>query len=278
MRIHVWGGLGSQLFALSLAFEVKEVSPSRKIVIVLHSSGVSKRDPEVSVLYPEFEYKFIDDFKPSETLELPNNHYSVRRKFSTLIVRLACKTRFLVRENDREGARIMPWTISVRGHYFHRPVGIRFVKELKGRLQANSKFAGEIQPYGSIPTMHYRLGDLVTLTTKGPIEPQVLVNLLEHIGDVNDLLVLSDSPTLALKRLRTAGFSGELRTEDLPTIDTIFRASNSPAFIGTSSKISYWIVLIRLYTNPESINYLPKGDKQIMDVLSETGTQVYYFE
>jgi len=274
----VWGGLGSQLFALSLAFEVKGARPSRKIVIVLHSSGVSKRDPEVSVLYPEFEYKFVDDYKPSGTLGLPHNNYSVRRKFSTLIVRLACKTRFLVRENDHEGPRIMPWTISVRGHYFHRPVGIRFVTELKRRLQANSKFSGAVQPNVPIPAMHYRLGDLVTLTTKGPIDPQVLVNLLKHIGDVNDLLVLSDSPTLAVNRLRTAGFSGELRTEDLPTIDTILRASNSPAFIGTSSKISYWVVLIRLYTNPESINYLPKGDRQIMEVLSETGTQVNYFE
>lgn len=258
--------------------EVRMASPNRKIQIVLHSSGVTKRDPEVSDLYPEFEYLFVDDFKSSELVNSPQVRFRIKRVFSDLIVRIATLTGFLARENGFSSTHIKPWTMSVRGHYFHRPVKNEFILNLKRRLESNSIILKETLPAPDEYVLHYRLGDLVALTSKGPVESDILVRLLDQIVDNNNLLVLSDSPNLAIQRLKSIRTIGEVRTQDLSTIDTLLVASNSPLFIGTSSKISYWIILIRLTTNPEVINYLPKTDQIIMRILSEDEGLIRYYD
>lgn len=278
LKVHAWGGLGSQLFALSLAMDTRMASPNRKIQIVLHSSGVTKREPEVSVLYPEFEYLFVDDFESSELVNSPQVSNPVIRFITDLSVRIAALTGFLARENGFGSAHIKPWTRSVRGHYFHRRVKKEFIVDLKRRLELNSSFQNESPSVADDIVLHYRLGDLVALTSKGPVESEILIRLLNQIVDNNDLLILSDSPTLAMERLKSIRISGKVRTKDLSTIDTLLVASNSSMFIGTSSKISYWIILIRLATNPEVINYLPKTDHSIMRILSEDERLIRYYD
>jgi hypothetical protein len=145
-------------------------------------------------------------------------------------------------------------------------------------LELNSSILNESVSAPDEHVLHYRLGDLVALTSKGPVESEILVRLLDQIVGNNDLLVLSDSPSLAIERLKSIRAIGEVRTQDLSTIDTLLVASNSSLFIGTSSKISYWIILIRLTTNPEVINYLPKTDQIIMRILSEDEGLIRYYD
>ena len=47
LRVHCWGGLGSQLFALAHAYELRKKFPKRKIMLFLHTSGVSERFSEL---------------------------------------------------------------------------------------------------------------------------------------------------------------------------------------------------------------------------------------
>ena len=63
LRIHSWGGLGSQLFAIALAEELKVIFPKRSFKIVLHTGGVTRRLPEIVGLFPNFDYIYEDDFQ-----------------------------------------------------------------------------------------------------------------------------------------------------------------------------------------------------------------------
>jgi len=63
IKIHVWGGLGSQLHAWYLAEALMVKHPGRKIKLVFHSSGVTRRTPEICQVLAEFKYIFVDDFK-----------------------------------------------------------------------------------------------------------------------------------------------------------------------------------------------------------------------
>ena len=58
----MWGGLGSQLFGVSLVHSLKKRFPNRSIITVLHSSGVTRRDPEIIKLFPELDFVISDDF------------------------------------------------------------------------------------------------------------------------------------------------------------------------------------------------------------------------
>ena len=61
LEIHIWGGLGSQLYALSLG--LRNDFEKRRVVLVFHNSGVTKRNREAQKLFDFFfECKEIYDF------------------------------------------------------------------------------------------------------------------------------------------------------------------------------------------------------------------------
>ena len=46
-----------------MAEDFKAISPKRSIKIVLHTGGVTRRIPEVTELFPEYEYEYKEDFQ-----------------------------------------------------------------------------------------------------------------------------------------------------------------------------------------------------------------------
>jgi hypothetical protein len=63
LRVHCWGGLGSQLYALSTVHDLKLKYPKRRIKLVLHTSGVTKRLSELDFIHNiDFEIVQINDF------------------------------------------------------------------------------------------------------------------------------------------------------------------------------------------------------------------------
>ena len=47
LRVHSWGGFGSQLFAAHAILRIQKLFPYRRIKVIIHSSGVTKRTKEV---------------------------------------------------------------------------------------------------------------------------------------------------------------------------------------------------------------------------------------
>ena len=54
LKIHSWGGLGSQLHALSIAHDLKQNFPTRKLILIHHTSGVSRRFFELKSIIDKF--------------------------------------------------------------------------------------------------------------------------------------------------------------------------------------------------------------------------------
>ena len=61
IKIHIWGGLGSQLYALALKIDLQKKFKTRKVVLVFHNSGVTRRDAELGSAFPHLTHRFRQD-------------------------------------------------------------------------------------------------------------------------------------------------------------------------------------------------------------------------
>lgn len=247
LKIHTWGGLGSQLFAIALASDIQEEYPKRRIQIVLHTGGVTHRQPEVKCLFPEYEYHLIDDYRPKLDSQ---DELSVQK-----VSHLRTGVRFLIKkmlralsltataDNDLEFSKLRPWVLSCRGHYSYRTIKPDFLIELDQRLHRGSI---DLQLSESC-AVHYRLGDLLILSEKSPIPSSVVttaVNNLISFINFRDLCVFSDSPEKVYELFNNV-VPLAVKSPNVDTVAVMANSIDSKYFIGTSSKISFWIAGIR---------------------------------
>jgi hypothetical protein len=275
MKIHVWGGLGSQLFGVSLAHNLKARFPRRSLQIVLHSSGVTRREPEITQLFPELTFVNVDDFSDR------SSHDSGSRKrslafFSTQIVRkILLFLGLLAEENTEQRFPARRWTVSIRGHYFHRGISPAFLDMLSFRLE--NLVGVDLKELQNEITLHYRLGDLLELSNKNFVEPLRVISVLTELRNTSQVYVFSDSPDIAISLLEPVVKPWKLKPMRLPTVETIYAALQGSVFVGTSSKISYWIVLLRLNFSKDSTNYLPVEDQRTMSILSGESSGIHFY-
>ena len=267
LRIHVWGGLGSQLFGVSLAHDLSNRFRRRKITLVLHTSGVTHRVPEVISLFPAFEYELRDDYlgeKFSENFTGP----SLRDSFRALLKKSMRALFFLQTANDdHEFLRVKVWTLSLRGHYSYRSITNEFyslleksIREVKGIDSVDQK---------STCVIHYRLGDLLELQEKKPIPVEVIFDELEKarrkLFFIN-VVVFSDSPKVALERFSKFG-TQNVSAPDANTLEVIANSIRAGYFIGTSSKISFWIAGLRASIFESSSSLPIRNDREYRKML-----------
>ena len=245
VRIHSWGGLGSQLFAIAIAEDFKSVSPNRSIKIVLHTGGVTRRIPEVVELFPEYEYEYQEDFHPTKkvTLEsIPIDRYVLRNTFKKILSAVG----FLAQCNDDHATKgLLPWVLSIRGHYSYRTINSTFMYRLAERCESMND--SKISKLSQSCIVHYRLGDLMVINEKNPISTQSIVSeylKVQKALKIKDLIVFSDSPSEARSRFSSL-VSDEFLVLDSRTSLVIANAIRAKYFIGTSSKVSFWIAGLR---------------------------------
>jgi len=275
LRIHVWGGLGSQLFAVYLAYQIDQRYPGKSLTLVLHTGGVTRRSPEICDLFPEYEYREVDDFFSQGHVSSKKIKKNFVPNLKTTFRHLLLLTGLLAEENDDRSRKVRPWTMSARGHYFHKKVSSDFLNLLYSRLE--SQYRSLIGEYQSIDVLHYRLGDLMDLVEKKPIEPSQIVNALINIKHNEEITVFSDSPGIAVELLSNATIKTRFVGSSLSASEILFVSANAKLFIGTSSKISYWIVILRNSVISNSVNYIPKTDSVIMDNLIGDFHEVKYY-
>ncbi len=275
LRIHVWGGLGSQLFGVALAHNFKRRFPHRSLLIVLHSSGVTRREPEIIQLFPEFDFVNVDDFSGRSNHDSGFQKPSLNLLFRKMARKFFLFSGFLAEENFDDRRLVRPWTLAIRGHYFHREVSPDFLNLLSLRLKSFVK--SNFEELGNDITLHYRLGDLVELKNKNFIDPKRISSTMHQIKESKKVSIFSDSPDIAISLLWESNNEKSLTPLNLPTIETLYAASKGLAFVGTSSKISYWIVLLRLQKSQSSVNYLPLEDEATIEILSRAPFGVCFY-
>lgn len=261
IQIHVWGGLGSQLFSLLALEEAQSHYPFRRFRIVFHSSGVTERKPDLLELIPQgVEISIVSDFieNPDSVIyqQTKSLSFSLERLYIKELVKELVKKFRLVASWDDSSSEPVFWTMQVRGHYRMLKVSSESLNRVFDRIK-DSKLENDTEISTSINAIHFRIGDLVGL--KGIINPKNLNIIAEKIQNENNLefRILSDSGEIAssyLSKIRT--FSSNTTLNTWETIEMGYR---SEIFVGTLSKISYWIVILRVLGYPEKYSYLPRS-------------------
>lgn len=278
IRIHSWGGLGSQLFAVATAYQVHRKFPKRNIVIFSHSSGVTFRSLELDYRNSWLKFKFKNDYKDN-SVELTNLQNNSTFRFRSVIKKLAIALGFMGSLNeDNQIHRLKPWVISIRGHYSHKQIDPETLKFLCEVIDLNSVSVMNSPKIG----VHYRLGDLLTLESKSIIAESDLIDLLVEIKNeysLDQVEVFSDSQLQASSLL--SPLKPNLEVISLEALKTIKSLLDHEVFVGTNSKISIWVTLFRLSANPQSIIFLPKkSQEEISRILFDfdTWNNLYFFD
>jgi len=278
IRIHSWGGLGSQLFALGTAYQAHQRIPFRRIVLVIHSSGVTFRTLELDFKNEWLRIEFVDDFEDlvQNSKAVP---FSMLFKYRKIPLTLLTALGFMNSLNtDLELKRLKPWVTSIRGHYSHK----RMDSDSLGFLARILDIAqiGGVHP--NAIGVHYRLGDLLTLESKSFISEKSLIKhlkLVRGVYEINQIDVFTDSPGEAKQLLLP--IETNLNVISIETLATIKELIGHEVFVGTNSKISIWITLFRLAANPKSIIYLPtKSSEELSRILDNFSSweNLYFFD
>jgi len=266
IRVHAWGGLGSQLFAVALIYDLKRSFPKRRTILVLHEGGVTKRISEIDALFTFIKKKKILDYVvPESKFDFQSNSISVQfekeRIRNSKIRNLLLLFGFLSLANtNEEFSRIRFWVMTIRGHYSYRTLCKESLNQIYTEIQIASYAPPELKELRDSVALHYRLGDLTKLSSKGPVEENELKMILSSLKEHQKLkcILFSDSPKLASKRLAGAWSQKKIITVDVDSVKMLWLASNSKIFIGTNSKLSIWAALFKILENVNSTIYMPK--------------------
>jgi hypothetical protein len=274
LRIHCWGGLGSQLFAANLAFDMQAKFPKKNITIVLHSGGVTERLPELPEVFPNFNYEIINDFSEKKPTQISS--INVSRSLRKMLSNALYFFRLVVTLNDDDTlSSFKYWTIAVRGHYSYRAISHEFLEKFYKNVNGR-----EFQALNTDSiSLHYRLGDLMSLEEKEPIDNRRVIQVIHLVGDrLTDahLELYSDSPREALLLLANSDLDLAISVREQPPLQLIVACSNSKYFVGTSSKISFWVALVRSEILKKD-SYLPREKKDEFKWLSRTEKLIHYY-
>ena len=244
IKIHVWGGFGSQLFALVVAWRVSKLYDYRRINLVFHTSGVTERVREIPISWlGDFSFVEIRDFahlnNTSENPEHSSFVNAIRRKWPSFLT----KCGLLSRANlDSDFEFLKPWILQFRGHYSHFRLQSSEILRLMNLFEITT-----IDTVFDQISIHYRLGDLLTLSNKTYIKPSRIKNTLERLRvHATPVIIFSDSAEEAVSKVLSPFFSDQrISYLQMPPIDTIRNCVKSKFFVGTNSKLSLWIAVFR---------------------------------
>jgi hypothetical protein len=255
LKVHCWGGLGSQLLALNYYLRVQEMFPGKRIILVLHTDGITARSSEIDFLNSKINLLKVDDYRTSSNSKQMHNTSS-KSNFSFIKVYikfLANYFRFVITD-DRKVFNVRFWTYSIRCTYTSnvlRKQDIIHIADILG-IDSNSSeqnFLG----------VHYRMGDLPTLKPSSLVPMNsistVVNELIKADAVFHKVIIFSDSIVDNSKLQLPKEIDSEWKSID--TLQTIRELSKARYFIGTSSKVSLWIAIFRWALDTYGDVYLP---------------------
>jgi len=267
LKVHCWGGLGSQLFALALVEELIRASFPRRIELVLHNSGVTRRESEIDQLSSRIKISKVHDFgqmKHDDSNQLEKRHFQLR----FLLTFFLRKLKIVIFSEDI--GHIRPWTLQLRSHYSHQCISMETINLIRQVLK--------VPPSREFPrassALHYRLGDLLTLAEKTYMSPERLIPVLNRIKELGDskIDVFSDSLDVALGKLQNIDTSAIYNLCEISSWDTVSTLSMYKNLVATNSKIGIWGILLRLTNEQEGLIFAPKELKlSFENILNDNG-------
>lgn len=260
LTIHIWGGLGSQLCALAYVLSIQKQTLGRPIKLVFHSAGVTERFSELEFLESIFQVQYLHDFKDGMS---PLNSGTTLAKSSRSVLKIF-KYFFTLSGTIafKKPKFIFPWTLVIRHHFFDIGLTEEILDQLVSQLVDNQLVKAPRFDKNSKLLIHYRLGDLLTIDSKPPIQASRIIDLAirrSKSWTLDSILLASDSPELSLVRLSPLQSVAPVISLNMPPWEMIQESINCEHFIGTASKLSLWVVLLRfsMLKSTDFTNHLP---------------------
>lgn len=267
IRVHTWGGLGSQLLGVALCIDIQARFPRRTLLLVHHTSGVTERQLEIDIHALGFEVEMQEDFHRSNKIERRKELKQVAIKMAKFIARILYL--HSTSNTDCEYLRLKPWVLSIRGHYSHRELSDQSLKEIANLIGLSNQV--DTSKNFSTIAVHYRLGDLIDIHNKSYIDPTTITQVVSenaHFFHLNSIRVYSDSPEIAWNLLQKSFQGSNFEVLSRTTVETICELVNSPVFVGTNSKISVWIAIFRERLWSDKSSLLPIQLKETFILLN----------
>lgn len=273
LRIHCWGGLGSQLQALSFYLMVQSKFPNRNLQLILHTGGITERRSEIDFVSGRINLVSIHDFK--NKVEKTNVNFLFRFNLRSIFKNLARNifdySRFVITNENRVMA-IMPWTTQVRCSYSNIELSSDLIKNLGEIVQFPTKKIDN-----NFIGVHLRIGDLVALKPESLVDTSTINKLINNLDQkekiLNKVIVYSDSELNLDSFNSLKGFTIQLRNID--TINTIFDLTGPRVFIGTNSKVSLWVAIFRYGYKIPGIILLPTS---IFEIFNKAVTPIHQID
>jgi hypothetical protein len=262
VRIHTWGGLGSQLYAVALANDLQKKFNYRRIKYISHTSGVTRREPAL-----QFYSKDVREKNDYSGITQVRGNTKYRTNLPFLGKKILISAGIMAYCNDiKETDSLKPWILIIRGHYSNRQISFESATRILQRI--DSEFISEMHDKDlENITLHYRLGDLEILPEKSPIETNQVKSILEMVLDKADTRTVhlhSDSILLAKSKLMNGSQEFNIVAKEISPLKTVHECVRSKLFIGTNSKISIWIAILRATKNSDQTSFLPEAIKHML--------------
>lgn len=270
LRVHSWGGFGSQLFTAYVILKVQKRYPGRRIKVIVHTSGVTRRVSEFDFTKLGAQVVQIDDFESIETQHktaIKPLHQSLNiPKFLKKIVFRVLKALHIVQTADTNQSfdSVSLWTLALRGHYTRLSLDKKLITSLYKILFDNRGF--QISTNGSA-IIHYRLGDLMNLVEKSPISPERVERVLDLAGPkIDSIKVLSDSSESEYRKfVMGSRVLSSLTLENFEPLPSLWLCITAKLFIGTGTKLSLWAAIFRDIIHNER-SFLPNELKWAKEI------------
>ena len=255
LKIHCWGGLGSQLLALNYYLRITEKFPNKRVVLVLHTGGITARNSEIDFLSSKVNMLKVDDFYNNFDKKLIQNKrfVSIKTLLKTFIKFLGDFFRFMITD-DNKVYLVRPWTYSVRCAYTSNVLRKQDVVRMADILGITSNSSEQ-----NFTGVHYRMGDLPTLKPSAlvPLDSiSKIINDLNKAGAVIDKVRIYSDSIIENSNLQLPK-EIDSNWKSVDTLQTISELSKARYFIGTSSKVSLWVAIFRWALNTPGDVYLP---------------------
>ena len=261
LRVHSWGGFGSQLFTAYVVLKLQRKFPNRRIEVVIHTSGVTRRVSEFNFETLGVNMVQVEDYKAKDVRDSTDKarasySHNLPQVTRGLLYQILQWLRLVQSANtDLSFNLISLWTLSIRGHYTRLSLEETLVESLYSVLSLKeSPFM--IQRNALV--VHYRLGDLLNLDEKQPINVDRVEGVLEKLRfQTNRLVLLSDSNEEELAEfLKNSMILKFCKPSTYGPSKTLRFCIDAESFIGTGAKISLWAAIFRYFVH-EKESFLP---------------------
>lgn len=266
LKIHCWGGLGSQLLALNYYLRVQEMFPRKRIILVLHTGGITARNSEIDFLSNQINLLKVDDYRASSNDKQSHttDSNSIFNFVKASIKPLANNFRFVITD-DKKVLKVKFWTFSVRCTYTSNILRKQDVVRMADILGITSNSSEQ-----NFTGVHYRMGDLPTLKPSAlvPLDSiSKIINDLNKAGAVIDKVRIYSDSIIENSNLQLPK-EIDSKWKSVDTLQTISELSKARYFIGTSSKVSLWVAIFRWALNTPGDVYLPTSIMNQFDQLT----------